>query len=136
MESQRLTIAKYLYKAGGYLGGKPNFDVNLGELFGKFLKVTISSQAINKKSLEDVVGCLLLEMGVTAQRQSVTSTKQQPWSEIPEMLVDHITVEGDPFWVLLGQCCAGSPSFKEWVLPALQQGSTTREEVREFLSTI
>ena len=89
-----------------------------------------SVSAVNRKSLEDV-GYLLLEMAVTAHRQAVTASKQQPWSDIPGIIAGHITEISDPFPVLLVDCCAGSPSFKEWLEPALQ-GSYARE----FLSCI
>ena len=41
--AQRLTLAKFMFKAGGYLGEKPNFEVDLGNLFRKYLKVILNN---------------------------------------------------------------------------------------------
>ena len=83
ISAHRLTLCKYLYRAATLLGSHPR-EVNLREVFARVLKS--AAQGTSKKELRDVE-CLLLEVGVTAQKQLLGKSKGKPWDGVADDIV-------------------------------------------------
>jgi hypothetical protein len=83
ISSHRLTLCKYLYRAASFLGNHPR-DLNLGGLLPRVLKS--AAQSATKKELKEVE-CLLLEIGVTDQKNHLGKSKGRPWAGVAEDLV-------------------------------------------------
>lgn len=86
LSAHRLSVCKFLYRAASFLTYQPAPELDLKQLAVRVLRGAALS-ATTLRDLQDVQ-CLLLEIGVTSQKQELSGSKGKPWSGVVDDLLE------------------------------------------------
>ena len=138
-----LPTCKFLYRAGNFLSSHPHPDMDLVALLERTCGRALETAA--RKDLNDVE-CLVLEVGVSAQKHALCGARARPWVGAGDALV-RVVAEGLgeedagkegllPLLQILLDCVDSSESFRALLLPVLESEAVKCEKMDRFLKMV